>query len=136
MVDISSLKIAMSSPVNLGGVENSTAFISTVQVNGVNLSDATYYPVNGTPVLEILDGHNPDGTGGLSDGGYTIVDATSWNNTLADTPGTARIPLKSMAAAARTLPYMSWRALRYQIAATARARSPLTNIVVSIKMRS
>ena len=83
LVNISQLKIAFDSPVNVGGPENSNAFIVALSVNGIALTSDTYFPLSGTPLSEQIADHTPAGTSSLFDGGYMTVDATPWNTALA-----------------------------------------------------
>jgi len=95
LVQVSQIKIAFDSPVNIGGAEASSAYISGVSVNGTTLSHATYFPLSGSPGSELIDGHNPDGTGSQFNGGYTLIDAAPWNTQLAaDNIGTPANPIQ------------------------------------------
>jgi len=80
LTSINQLEVAFDSAVNVGGPENSAAYISAISVNGVPLTNATYYPLSG-PALQQTIGTT--GTASLWDGGDTIVDATPWNGVLA-----------------------------------------------------
>ena len=47
LTNISQLKVAIDSPYNVGGVENAQTYISSVSVDGVALTQATYFPLVG-----------------------------------------------------------------------------------------
>jgi hypothetical protein len=89
LVNINSLKVALDGPVNIGGVENSQTFISFVTVDGVSLTQGTYFPLQGPSQQLTLT------AGGQSDGGYELIDASPWNSQLASRQiGTAADPIQ------------------------------------------
>ncbi len=71
--NINQLKVAIDSPVNLNGAENSQTFIASASINGVMLVNSTYYPLAGSAQ------NLPIAQGGQFDGGYTLLDGSPWN---------------------------------------------------------
>jgi hypothetical protein len=90
-VSISQLKIAIDSAVSVGGPENETTYIDSIEINGVQSTNATYYPLVGSPQQQTLSNSSCS----MYDGGYIIINASPWNNTLAGyAVGTAAQPIQ------------------------------------------
>jgi hypothetical protein len=89
LVKIDELKVNIDSAVNAGGVENVSTYISSVSVDGVALTQGTYYPLDSAPQQASLTDL------GQWDGGYEIIDASPWNTQLASRDiGTASNPIQ------------------------------------------
>ena len=78
LTNISQLKVAIDSPYNVGGVENAQTFISSVSVDGVALTQATYFPLVGSSQSQTIGVSASTYTGG-----YTLIDPSLWNNQVA-----------------------------------------------------
>lgn len=77
LVNLNAVKIAIDSPVDVGGPENAQTDVSSVTVNGVALTQDTYVPLSGGSQQSTV-GSNTE-----YDGGYELVDPTPWNTQLA-----------------------------------------------------
>lgn len=91
--NISQLKVAFDSAVNLGSAENSMASVYSASINGVALTQATYYPPQGGAPQQVTA--TKSYFFGWWDGGYSLIDASPWNNQLASRNiGTAANPFQ------------------------------------------
>jgi hypothetical protein len=90
-VSISQLKIAIDSPVSVGGPENEQTYINSIGIDGVQLTSATYQPLAGNSQQQTLG----NGSSSFYDGGSLSVDASPWNSVLAASEiGTGAQPIQ------------------------------------------
>ncbi|HKD61089.1 MAG TPA: hypothetical protein VKB47_11565 [Terracidiphilus sp.] len=96
IVTISTLQVNFDSPVNVGGPENSQLEFQQVSIDGVPITQAIYSPlsqyggVQEQTVSSVLGGQDNAVQFG---GGYTVFDATPYNQQLANLPGSAANPI-------------------------------------------
>jgi hypothetical protein len=79
LVNVSQFEIVIASPYNVGGVENAQTFVRSATIDGVALTNATYFPLVGSPRLQTI---GDAGNAGTYTDGYTVFDATPWNSQL------------------------------------------------------
>jgi hypothetical protein len=91
LANVSQIKLVIDSAVNVGGPENEQTYINGIDINGVSLTNGTYFPLVGSPELQTLG----NGSSNSYDGGYTIIDASPWNSALANRQiGSAADPIQ------------------------------------------
>src|SRR5215469_3535898 len=94
LVPITQLQVTFASAVNVGGPENSLLSFSQINIDGVPITQATYYPQSGAPQQQIISPNfGGTDTGAQYDGGYTLFDATPYNQQVANLPGSAANPI-------------------------------------------
>jgi len=76
LVNVNEIEVAIDSAVDVGGPENAQIDISAATVNGVALTQGTYFPLSGGSQQAAL------GSNTQYDGGYELIDPTPWNNQL------------------------------------------------------
>jgi len=81
LTTINQFKIAVDNPVLTGFAEPTSTYVSSADVNGVALSQATYTSLNGASRQETV-ANNASGSGGTNGGGYQLIDASPWNASL------------------------------------------------------
>ncbi len=114
LTSIQSLKVAMVSPVSIGGPEDASVFLNFVKVNDISLVDATYTAPQGYTKSHII------GSTSNLPGGVETIDATPWNQALAARAvGTAAKPMTVDGGAGSDTLYVLGASSAYSVTQTA-----------------
>ena len=93
LVPITQLQVTFASAVNVGGPENSLLSFSQINIDGVPITQATYYPQSGASQQQTISPNFGGTTASQTDGGYTLFDATPYNQQIANLPGSPANPI-------------------------------------------
>jgi hypothetical protein len=94
VVPVTQLQVTFASAVNVGGPENSVLGFQQVSIDGVPITQATYTPQSGGSQQQAIPPYfGGTDTAAQNNGGYTVFDATPYNQQLTNLPGSSANPI-------------------------------------------